>query len=179
MKTLIKIVPIFFLSCLFGNPQKTEDAIKTYIESRIKLNENENYFKDRNDLRSAYLKTDLTLEKTVPLITSYAQESVKNELNHRFQEWDKKIQLGKLTKEETTINQEQFKAILDTFVKNYSSLIDSEAFKSLNESRKNLRNLIVEELKTSSPDDVIKKYSIENKELQNRIKDEWSWKVNQ
>ena len=177
MKNLIKIVPIFFLSCLFGNPQKTEDAIKTYIESRIKLNEN--YFKDRNDLRSAYLKTDLTLEKTVPLITSYAQESVKNELNHRFQEWDKKIQLGKLTKEETTINQEQFKAILDTFVKNYSSLIDSEAFKSLNESRKNLRNLIVEELKTSSPDDVIKKYSIENKELQNRIKDEWSWKVNQ
>jgi hypothetical protein len=148
------------------------------------------FLKERSALREVYANARVTIEALNDCLSSITNTDVKKEMKNRFNEWDKKIKLGKLkpSQEQPLLLGELIQKV-NEFVTKHSAFMTSDPFKKFFMSKSALResfiNYVQDKMqKKISKENAIEAFKIEYKtfinndpEILNRIDKEWSWKV--
>jgi len=156
------------------------EAIGKYVDLREEFFAvgGERFLAQRRELRSLFCKTDISQEALLEWARALHPESLRGEMIRRFTEWNKKVELRLLKKEEpATIAADAFLRQAGAFAAEFSEFIDSRFFSQYIDAKSQLRDLMLVELRTQSVDEVARKFDIQDAELLARIKKEWTWKA--
>ncbi|NGX56662.1 MAG: hypothetical protein K1060chlam5_00905 [Candidatus Anoxychlamydiales bacterium] len=176
---------------------KSEDLnqlIETYKYQRETFSletQKNNFLLDRENLRQLYANARITIKDLNAFLATFDKDHVRQELENRFKEWDKKIILKSLkTSSIIKTELEDLTKKISEFVKNHSDFMCSSTYQNFFESKKNLRSSFIQytrfqiQIKGLSKEQAIENFKIEYKiaidndtELLNRIDREWSWKI--
>jgi hypothetical protein len=150
--------------------------IVNYIEARDIFNREggEEFTRARNDLRSEYVNTDISKERLDAEISAIPNNTVRELMRGRIDEWNIKLKAGMLEKPgELSLTHDAFVVKLRAFVEHYAPMMETDSFTRQNTARTALSDAVRREFIIRTPDDLIRQYAIEDEELCNRIKVEW------
>lgn len=156
--------------------------IADYMRARDAFNDagGQAFIKDRREVRAAYCDATVSSDAIEKWIANLPSPAVQNEFSNRFKEWNGKIAkgIGGISKSESpSISEERFFEILEAYYKKHEDFLKGPFFADFNSAKAILRSDLLPELKNASVDTVAKRYNIQDQELIDRMKFEWSWKA--
>lgn len=172
-----------FATTLVGitNEQTISQHIDAYIATRNAFDHagGKEFMSNRQVIRNAYAHSTISPEAIAKWISNLPNEVVRNEFTRRFQEWDAKIALGLLTKNDAcAISEDQFFEKLEAFKQKHLTFLEGPFFADFSKAKSDLKKDLLPELKNSSVETITKRHNITDEELINRMAREWIWKAN-
>ncbi len=159
----------------------TSQLISNYISTRDHFNAvgGREFLTDRTALRTAYLASSVAKD-TLSQWTQSLPKPAEQEFSHRFREWDKKVESGlKARDAKPSVSETDFMQRVKAFYEKHRPLILGNELDQLNQARNALKAVIIPQLKSKPPGQIILELSITDEELRNRIQHEWVWKARQ